>query len=172
MGRSAFQLQVSLISIRTCWRFGFVLRRFTYCASADRPRLSPNPDSDRSFKDVYRWPLSFRRGLRSGSGHLVRPYDGAFPVTEILQSPIETRKLGSGGGEIRTHEAFQPSGFQDRRDQPLCHPSRPIRVGNSVLQYSVTPSQIVHSRWAYEFLDVVICSCELVACLSTRSSSQ
>ena len=28
-----------------------------------------------------------------------------------------------GGGEIRTHEAFRPSGFQDRRDQPLCHPS-------------------------------------------------
>jgi hypothetical protein len=31
---------------------------------------------------------------------------------------------GSGGGEIRTHEAFRPSGFQDRRNQPLCHPSR------------------------------------------------
>ena len=29
-----------------------------------------------------------------------------------------------GGGEIRTHEAFRPSGFQDRRIQPLCHPSR------------------------------------------------
>jgi hypothetical protein len=28
-----------------------------------------------------------------------------------------------GGGEIRTHETFRPSGFQDRRDQPLCHPS-------------------------------------------------
>jgi hypothetical protein len=34
---------------------------------------------------------------------------------------------GSGGGEIRTHEAFQPSGFQDRRNQPLCHPSKPSR---------------------------------------------
>jgi hypothetical protein len=31
--------------------------------------------------------------------------------------------MGSGGGEIRTHETFRPSGFQDRRDQPLCHPS-------------------------------------------------
>jgi hypothetical protein len=29
----------------------------------------------------------------------------------------------SGGGEIRTHETFRPSGFQDRRNQPLCHPS-------------------------------------------------
>jgi hypothetical protein len=28
-----------------------------------------------------------------------------------------------GGGEIRTHETFRPSGFQDRRIQPLCHPS-------------------------------------------------
>jgi hypothetical protein len=41
-----------------------------------------------------------------------------------MQSPSladSTRR--SGGGEIRTHEAFRPSGFQDRRDQPLCHPS-------------------------------------------------
>jgi hypothetical protein len=37
---------------------------------------------------------------------------------------FENRKLKPGGGEIRTHEAFRPSGFQDRRDQPLCHPSR------------------------------------------------
>ena len=32
-------------------------------------------------------------------------------------------RMCGGGGEIRTHEAFRPSGFQDRRDQPLCHPS-------------------------------------------------
>ena len=37
---------------------------------------------------------------------------------------------GSGGGEIRTHEAFRPSGFQDRRDQPLCHPSRKLLIGD------------------------------------------
>ena len=37
---------------------------------------------------------------------------------------------GSGGGEIRTHEAFRPSGFQDRRDQPLCHPSPGSVVGD------------------------------------------
>src|SRR6266496_3820741 len=30
---------------------------------------------------------------------------------------------GNGGGEIRTHEAFRPAGFQDRCNQPLCHPS-------------------------------------------------
>jgi hypothetical protein len=28
-----------------------------------------------------------------------------------------------GGGGIRTHEAFQPAGFQDRSHQPLDHPS-------------------------------------------------
>src|SRR5713101_7224631 len=38
-----------------------------------------------------------------------------------------TRWQKRGGGEIRTHEAFRPSGFQDRRIQPLCHPSRKIR---------------------------------------------
>jgi hypothetical protein len=31
--------------------------------------------------------------------------------------------LTGGGGEIRTHEAFRPAGFQDRCNQPLCHPS-------------------------------------------------
>src|SRR6266550_4162816 len=31
--------------------------------------------------------------------------------------------LTDGGGEIRTHEAFRPAGFQDRCNQPLCHPS-------------------------------------------------
>src|SRR5215475_475973 len=35
-----------------------------------------------------------------------------------------------GGGEIRTHEAFRPSGFQDRRDQPLCHPSGKLVITN------------------------------------------
>src|SRR6266576_7333299 len=51
----------------------------------------------------------------------------------------------SGGGEIRTHETFRPSGFQDRRDQPLCHPSRPgahFAIANSLLHYSTTPSEI------------------------------
>src|ERR671932_366431 len=36
---------------------------------------------------------------------------------------MRSASAGCGGGEIRTHEAFRPSGFQDRRDQPLCHPS-------------------------------------------------
>ena len=40
------------------------------------------------------------------------------------------KKLG-GGGEIRTHEAFRPSGFQDRRDQPLCHPSQRMVISDA-----------------------------------------
>jgi hypothetical protein len=36
---------------------------------------------------------------------------------------LRSKAKAGGGGEIRTHEAFRPSGFQDRRDQPLCHPS-------------------------------------------------
>lgn len=32
-------------------------------------------------------------------------------------------KCGSGGGGIRTHDTFRYTGFQDQRDEPLCHPS-------------------------------------------------
>jgi hypothetical protein len=53
----------------------------------------------------------------------------------------------SGGGEIRTHEAFRPSGFQDRRNQPLCHPSGNVindRVGSiaALLHPSIALSEI------------------------------
>ena len=44
---------------------------------------------------------------------------------------------GSGGGEIRTHETFRPSGFQDRRDQPLCHPSG-VTHWRSEIHYPIT----------------------------------
>jgi hypothetical protein len=40
-----------------------------------------------------------------------------------LPFALRSKAKAGGGGEIRTHEAFRPSGFQDRRDQPLCHPS-------------------------------------------------
>ena len=33
-----------------------------------------------------------------------------------------------GGGGIRTHEPLRVSGFQDRRDRPLCHPSSTVRA--------------------------------------------
>ena len=72
LGRAAFQLEISLVSIRTCWRFDRVLWRFTYRASARRPCVPRNPDSDRVLADVHRRPLSLRRRLRSGSGNFVR----------------------------------------------------------------------------------------------------
>ena len=36
-----------------------------------------------------------------------------------------------GGGGIRTPGASRHSGFQDRRDRPLCHPSRLNRSNNN-----------------------------------------
>jgi hypothetical protein len=59
----------------------------------------------------------------------------AWAIAHFLLRPIENRqsKIGRGGGEIRTHEAFRPSGFQDRRNQPLCHPSKYLIIGDLLL---------------------------------------
>ena len=48
-------------------------------------------------------------------------------VKLLCIQPLKWLYEGSGGGEIRTHETFRPSGFQDRRNQPLCHPSKNTR---------------------------------------------
>ena len=40
-----------------------------------------------------------------------------------LKNKVIEGKNSSGGSEIRTHERFRVSGFQDRCNQPLCHPS-------------------------------------------------
>jgi hypothetical protein len=50
-------------------------------------------------------------------------------ATGVLLSQVLDNK-GYGGGEIRTHEAVRPSGFQDRRNQPLCHPSERIVIND------------------------------------------
>src|SRR5262249_27503632 len=50
----------------------------------------------------------------------------------------------SGGGEIRTHETFRPSGFQDRRDQPLCHPSKVVAGGVDAAPRSATAATTCH----------------------------
>ncbi len=57
---------------------------------------------------------------------LLRSSFGGHPTSRKRTLPIlrsASAKQDGGGGEIRTHEASRPSGFQDRRDQPLCHPS-------------------------------------------------
>src|SRR4030095_8915179 len=101
-----------------------------------RPCVPPNPNSDRTLKDVHWCPLSLRRRLRGDYGNLLRASDRPLPLSSNSQSPIEIRNLGGGGGEIRTHEAFRPSGFQDRRDQPLCHPSGKLVIRNQRAKYS------------------------------------
>src|SRR5947208_11033005 len=62
--------------------------------------------------DVLHWPFF----AETSEGVLLR-------ASEHLRSCEAPSAKQDGGGEIRTHEAFRPSGFQDRRDQPLCHPS-------------------------------------------------
>ena len=74
----------------------------------------------------------------------MRPYRSALPIAANQQSPIETRNLDGGGGEIRTHEAFGPSGFQDRRNQPLCHPSGALAGGVDAGPRSATAATTCH----------------------------
>ena len=38
------------------------------------------------------------------------------------------RSADGGRGEIRTHGTLRPSGFQDRRNRPLCHPSKERKI--------------------------------------------
>ncbi len=76
------------------------------------------------FSRIYLGALSVRRGLRCGSWISLRSAYGTAFSSRNRKSAIENRKLDGGGGEIRTHEAFRPAGFQDRCNQPLCHPSR------------------------------------------------
>src|SRR5438552_9708990 len=57
LGRAAFQLEVSLVSIRTCGRLDRVLWCSLHRAPTRRPCVSPNPDSDRVLTDVHRRAL-------------------------------------------------------------------------------------------------------------------
>ena len=45
-----------------------------------------------------------------------------------LTDSVKRVSEGVSGGEsgIRTHEAFQPAGFQDQCIRPLCHLSKPV----------------------------------------------
>ena len=58
----------------------------------------------------------------------------------------EVARILGGGGGIRTHETFPPSGFQDRRIRPLCHPSsgpgaRKRRVSATVYRTTAAPGK-------------------------------
>ena len=95
LGWAALQLEIRIpvVSIRTCWRVDRVLWRFTNRASARRPCVPPNPDSDRVLTDVHRRALSVRRRLRSSSWNVLRTYRGALPITANRKSAIEIRDL-------------------------------------------------------------------------------
>ena len=70
-------------------------------------------------------------------GFLMRGGVVAFSLESAIHGPQSAIESGGGGG-IRTHEGLRPSGFQDRRDQPLCHPSGQTRV--MATHYSITPT--------------------------------
>ena len=45
-----------------------------------------------------------------------------------------------GGGGIRTHGTLRLSGFQDRRNRPLCHPSFVIIINSLIYQANIQES--------------------------------
>ncbi len=49
---------------------------------------------------------------------------GITYVAEKSLNPIDPAHNQNGWGGIRTPGTFRYSGFQDRRNRPLCHPSR------------------------------------------------
>ena len=100
LGRAALQLEIRIpvVSIRTCWGVDRVLCRSIYRASARRPCVPSNPDSDRILADVPRRPLSLRRRLRSGLGNFLRACRGALPVAANRKSAIEKSKIEMAEG--------------------------------------------------------------------------
>ena len=50
----------------------------------------------------------------------------------VWQEAAGGRVIGRGGGGIRTHGPLRVSGFQDRRNRPLCHPSMLLIHGEMV----------------------------------------
>ena len=44
-------------------------------------------------------------------------------IVEASRETVDRYGFPGGGSRIRTYEGFPPSGFQDRRNRPLCHPS-------------------------------------------------
>lgn len=84
------------------------------------------PEIMRSAARIWRrgWDCSVGRNLRNGCAWRKMRFargsrTGSHPTGKRLDPP---RGSGGGGG-IRTHGTLRPSGFQDRRNRPLCHPS-------------------------------------------------
>src|SRR5262245_56921850 len=104
MGRTAFQFKISLVSIRTCWRFNRVFWRSIYRAAAHWPCVSSNSDSDRILTDVHRRALLVRRRLRGVFWGLMRHCRCVLPIAENRGSPIENGKCQATTASIAPHD--------------------------------------------------------------------
>ena len=107
--------------------------------TSDSVRINARRELSRIFRHL---------GSENPTGRIIR---GVSKIRDHSLKLLCNRSLvpfyeASGGGEIRTHETFRPSGFQDRRNQPLCHPSRPNAHSRSQIHYPITPLLQVKSR--------------------------
>ena len=115
--------------------------RSTYRASARRPCVPSNPDSDRALTDVYRRALSVRRRLRSGSGNLMRACRSALPIAANRTIGNRQSKIRWRGFilEVSLFDAVFLSQNERNVKKPddvwiesslLCHETRPRNSGN------------------------------------------
>ena len=69
------------------------------------------------------------------------------PAESTIGAQCVTRKPDGGGGGIRTHGRFPDSGFQDRRNRPLYHPSKLFIIRNLRLCFFL---QMIPGLYHYE----------------------
>ena len=97
-----------------------------------RSRLRPPGRLDRLSRSAsHRGHSCLISGMRERSVPAHSAVSGSNPGTSVVKHP-------GGGSRIRTHGAFPLSGFQDRRLQPLGHPS---------LNLLSIPDRICHGQW-------------------------
>src|SRR6266567_4472820 len=139
-GRSLepLQRQIPRISLRSRYGLHGVFWCSIFRESASCCRLSAYPDLDWFLAHLSRGALFVRCCVRCNPWNSFCRSCSARVFAANQRSPIETRNLDGGGGEIRTHEAFRPSGFQDRRDQPLCHPSTKSSVQDCAIAQALS----------------------------------
>ena len=67
--------------------------------------------------------LTLKWSLFLHFGTFWRTLGRKWKLSFFRYNPLKIRVLDGGGGGIRTHGTLRPSGFQDRRNRPLYHPS-------------------------------------------------
>ena len=70
------------------------------------------------------------------------------PAESTIGAQCVTRKPDGGGGGIRTHGRFPDSGFQDRRNRPLYHPSKLFIISSLRLCYYLQMMPDSYHYWA------------------------